>query len=81
MKKCNVFTVIGVVVAVLAALAGAAYAVYALVYRKRLCCEETYEFDCDGCDEDCSACPMGFDDEEDDASEAEEPAGDEADGE
>lgn len=72
MKKCNVFTIIGIVFTVVAALAGAAYAVYALVCRKRLCCEETYEFDCDGCDEDCSECPMGCDEEEAEEESAED---------
>ena len=64
MKKCNVFTIIGIVFTVVAALAGAAYAVYALVCRKRLCCEETYEFDCDGCDEEEAEEESAEDDEE-----------------
>lgn len=69
-NKCNVFTVIGVVVAVLSAVAGIAYAVYYFVEHKFcLCRDDCYDFACEDCDEDCNECPLCAEDNEDDASE------------
>ena len=76
-KDTNIFTVIGIIVASLAAAAGIAVAVYHFVIRKRCLCDgDCYDFDCDGCDEDCSECPIGADaaDEDEDDSDDEQQA-------